>query len=401
MLIQTALLAASLAVSAAPATRVAVLIDDPAQGQPATAAIEGALQKLGYEVVAADTSEKMRKVVAPSELLGARLPDGLSVFEADAVLAGAASYGQPADVDGVKSVPVSLTIRLIDLGTGQATTTIQGDGVGVGVAGPSLLARGSEQAVQLLLKGKGLEKSLAQVGQSAGSVTLVVQGLPSRESLLEVRAGLVKALAGAPVKEVYFAKGLGKLILGGSKSDRSMVGPDIADIIGQNRTLALTVDEVANTRIVAKYDRARTVQVHALVLEPKLSKRNAKKAEQLGKYVATQMATFNYARASYQAGKLSREAAIKRAQAIGANVIIESEVLGVGTSAAFALRVLDAQSGRPIMRHQKVIEGGEDLEAAEAVVATLQTELPEKIAAAQPEKAPPLTTTEPTAQKVD
>lgn len=380
MLIELALLVAHLGAGAPPATRVAVLLDDPAQGTPAAAALEATLQRLGYEVVAAEASERMRKVVAPSELLGTRLPEGLSVFEADAVLAGAVSYGEPAEVEGVQSVPVSMTVRLVDLGTGQATATFQADGVGVGVLSPALRSKAASQATQLLFKDKGLEKALGQVGQQAGSVVLVVQGLPNRESLVGLRTGLEKALAGAPVRELYFAKGLGKLILGGSKSPKAMVGPDIADIISQDRTLALVVDEVANTRIVARYDRARTVHVHALVLEPKLPKGSRLKADELGKYVATQLATFEFARASYQRGKLSRDAAAKRARSIQADVLVESEVLGSGDTAALAIRVVDVATGRPILRQQQLIGRPEaGLDTAQTLLASLATALPEKI----------------------
>ena len=98
------LFAASLFIAAAPATRIAVLMDDPQQGTPASATIETMLQKMGYEVVAADVSEKMRQVVAPKALLGTRLPEGLSVFEADAILAGAVSYGEAQEVEGVEAL---------------------------------------------------------------------------------------------------------------------------------------------------------------------------------------------------------------------------------------------------------------------------------------------------------
>jgi hypothetical protein len=398
MMLHTALFTATL-IASGPATRIAVLLDDPAPSTPATAALESSLQKLGYEVVAADTAEKMRKVVAPSELLGTRLPEGLSVFEADAVVAGAVSYGVPQDVDGVKSQQVSMTVRLIDLGTGQATATIQAEGVGVGAGGPATITKATDQAVGLLFEKKGLKKALADVGQSAGSVVLVVQGLPSREQLLELRGGLEQALAGAPVKEVYFAKGLGKLVLGGSNSKKAMVGPDIADLLAQNRSLALSVDEVANTRIVARYDRARTVRVHALVTEPKLSKKDSKKAGELGKYLATQMATFEFAKASFQPGTLTRPAAIKRAKAIGADVLVESEMLGQGDSAVLAIRVVDVDSGKPILRQQKVLErAGGDFDAAQALLAQLQTDLPEKLVEVRNPTATPTDPT-PTASK--
>lgn len=379
MFLSSILLAAALAPSAPPTTRIAVLVEDPAQSAPATASIEQALQKLGYEVVSADVSEKMRSVVAPKALLGTRLPEGLSVFEADAILGGAVSYGEPTDVDGVRSVPVSITARLIDLGTGQATATFQANGVGVGIPGPAMLARGAEQATSILFNERGMKQALSNVGQAAGIVTLVVQGLPSREALLELRRGLERALAGAPVKEIYFARNLGKLMLGGSHG-KSMIGPDIADVIGETKTLALEVEEVANTRIVATYNRARTVQVHAMVLEPRLPGRDAGRADQLGKYVATQLATFKFAKASYQPGQMSRKRAMARARELGAQVIIESEVLGIGKSAALALRVIDARTGTPILREQRVLEAPEaNFEAAHDLLSALEAELPEKL----------------------
>lgn len=384
MMIQTVLVTAALVTSAAPATRVAVLLDDGAAGQPATAAIEAKLQKLGYEVVAASVSEQMRKVVAPKDLLDNRLPEGLSVFEADAVIAGAATYGEPEAVDVVKSVQVSLTVRLIDLGTGQSEATLRAGGVGIGAGGPNLLASGAEQAVEILFSKNGLEKALEKVGQTAGAVTLVVQNIPNRNVLVELKAGLEDALAGAPVKEIYFAKGLGKLVLGGSKSDKSMVGPDIADLIAQKKGLALAVDEVANTRIVARYDRSRTVHVHALVVEPKLTRKDKKRATELGRYLATQLATFEFARASYLPGRMSRSRAVNEAKKIGAGVVVESDVLGKGKSAAMSIRIIDVKTGRPIHRGQQLIDASGDFAAADALVTALKTDLPEKLAVLEP-----------------
>lgn len=395
-----ATLLTSLAIGAAPATRIAVLLDDPTQGAPASAAIERALQERGFEVVAAETSQKMRKVVAPQALLGNRLPaDGLSVFEADAILAGAASYGEPVQVEGVQSRHVHLTVRLIDLGTGQATATMQAEGVGVGVGGPSLKTRGVAQALDILFSDSGgLTQALKKVGQSAGSVVLVVQDLPNRAALVELRAGLERALAGAPVREIYFAKGLGKLVLGGSKAP-SMVGPNIADIIAENKTLALAVDEVANTRIVARYDKSRTVHVHALVLEPKVPKRSRKEATELGKYVATQIATLDFAVASYQRGRISRKRAVAQAKKVGADVIVESEFLGQKGGSALVIRVVDVATGRPILRVQKLVDRPtERFATAEQLVAEMGKALPEKISKSG---RPAVTTVgNPTAQKV-
>jgi hypothetical protein len=393
------LVSATLLIAAPPATRIAVLLDDPQQGTPASATIETMLQKMGYEVVAADVSEKMRAVVAPKALLGTRLPEGLSVFEADAILAGAVSYGEAQEIEGVRSTPVSITARLIDLGTGQATATLQATGVGLGVQGPALITRAAEQATTILFDDKGLKKALGNVGQAAGTVTLIVQGLPSREQLLELRRGLERSLGGAPVKEIYFAKGLGKLMLGGSSS-KSMVGPDIADVIGETRSLALEVDEVANTRIVATYNRARTVQVHALVLEPKMTK-NKKQAEQLGKYIATQLATFKFARASYQPGNLNRKAALKRASELHAQVLVECEILGDKSSSALAMRVIDVATGQPILRQQRVLANHDaNFEAAQALVAELETTLPEKLTVIV-QKEKPVQSELPTAKRED
>ena len=336
----------------------------------------------GYQVVAPDVSAQIRKVVTPKDILENRLPQGLSVFEADAILAGAAAYAKPNTLsEGVGSQTVIVTVRLIDLGTGQATATTQATGVGLGMVDASRMATAAKKAIGQLFKGQVLPPALKKVGQSGGSVTLVVQGLPDRGALVELRQGLEQAFAGAPAKEVYFAEGLGKLMLGGSRSSTAMKGPQIADMISQNRNLALEVIEVANTRIVARYDRSRTVQIHALVLEPKLAPYNQKQATQLGKFVATQMATFEFARASYQRGRMSRKVAIKRAKRVGADVVVESEVLRIGKSAALVMRVIDVKSGRPILRHQQVLEReSAGLQAARALLAELRQNLPNKVA---------------------
>ena len=225
-----------------------------------------------------------------------------------------------------------------------------------------------------------------------------MQDLPNREALVELRAGLERALAGAPVKEIYFAKGLGKLVLGGSKA-KSMVGPNIADIISENRSLALAVDEVANTRIVARYDRQRTVHVHALVLEPKLPKRNTKRATELGRYVATKLATFDFAKASYQRGRISRKSAVAQAKKIGAGVVVESEILGQKGGSALVIRVIDVESGTPILRVEQIIEATKSLAAADQLVASIGKTLPEKIAKMNPKTG--VVVSSPTAQKDD
>ena len=372
---------------ATPRARIAVVLDDPEGAQLVTGALEMRVQEAGYQVVAAETSERIRKVVAPRELLRTRLPEGLSVFEADAILAGRVAYGAPTEIEGIRSVQVAVSVRLINLATGAATATLQATGVGIGVGGPTLVMRAARQAVTQLFERHGLTEALARVGQSAGSVVLIVQHVPHRRAWLELQESLRAALAGAPVTEVYYAKGLGKLILGGSRSEKAMAGPDIANLIGTDRAVALRVVEVANTRIVARYDRARTVRVHALVLEPRLPRPDRKKATELGKFVATQLASFEFARASYQRGPLSRQAALRRAREIGANVVVESEVLGQGGSAALALRVLHVETGRPIHRQQRVLAGADGkFGAAEALVATLETALPEKLAG---DRSPP------------
>ena len=400
MFLQCAVMTGLLA-AAGPATRVAVVLEDAGAGSPAVAAIEATLQEKGYSVVAPSVVAEIRKVVAPKDILENRLPTGLSVFEADALIAGTAVYSEPTTIDeGVSSQTVVVTVRLIDLGTGQATATVQGTGVSVGVVAPTRLAAASRNATRRLFSRTALPKALEAIGPTGSSVMLVVQGLPHRTALSELKTSLEKALAGAPAREVYFAQGLGKLELGGSRSPKAMTGPDIADIINDAGNLALSVVEVANTRIVAEYDRSRTVRVHALVLEPKLPRKDPRRATQLGKYVATQVATFDFARASYQRGRLNRKRALKRARRIGADVIVESEVLNVGRSSALLLRVIDVASGRPIMRQQQVLDsdaGG--LEAARTLLANLKQNLPEKLTPLSKPNPPRRVDSNPTAAK--
>ena len=366
-------------VAAAPAARIAVVVDDPSAGTPVVAALEAALQQKGYAVVSPEVSKGLREILAPGALMGARLPEGLSVLEADAVLAGSAAYGTPQALEGIRTQAVSVTARLIDLGTGQATRTLQAHGRGLGLAGPDLAARGSEQAVKSLFAMPALEEALGAVGPRGGMVTLVVQGLSSRDALHELRAGLQTALAGIPVKEVYFARGLGKLQLGGSKA-KSMVGSDIADLIAERKEIPLVVEEVANTRIVARHKPARAVAIHALVLEPKVPKAMRARAAEIGKYVATRFATFDFARASYQPGRVSRRRARRRARELGAQVIVESEIITAGANSALTIRVVDATTGRPIYRKQTLLKAeGEELETADTMLASLNDDLPEQL----------------------
>lgn len=368
-------------VGAAPTTRIAVVLDDPADAQPVTGAIEMRVQKAGYRVVATETSRRIRQVAAPREFLHTRLPEGLSVFEADAILAGHVAYGKATEIEGIRSVPVAVSVRLIDLATGEATATFQADGVGIGVGGPTLLMRAAHQAVAQLFEQGDLTRALARVGQSAGSILLIVREVPHRKAWLGLQEALRTAMAGAPVTELYYAEGLGKLVLGGSRSEDAMVGPDIANLIGADRALALRVQEVANTRIVARYDRSRTLRVHALVLEPKLPRPDKKRATALGKFVATKLASFEFARASYQRGRLSRKAALRRAREIGADLVVESEILGRGSSTALTLRVVYVKTGRPIHRGQQVLTAANgNFVTADTLVAALETALPEKLA---------------------
>ncbi len=369
-------LTAALLAATGPAARVAVMLDDPAAASPARAALEAALVERGLELVSPETTTEIRKTISPKDVLEGRLPAGLSVLEADAIIVGAAAYGPPTDQDGVKSVQVTLSTRLVDLATGRVTSTLQTAGVGMGADGPNVSARGAKQAVAELMKRALFTEALGALGQASGMVTLVIQGLPSRAALADLRARLESALAGAPVKELYFAKGLGKLIIGGGGTAKAMVGPDIGDLLAEHKELLLDVLEVANSRILASYEPSRSLAIHALVLEPTVPARMGGGAAELGRYVANAIANFGYARASYQPSKLTRKQAQKRAEALGAGVIVESEVLASGGSLALVIRVVDAKSGRPLLREQTVLESeGDRFKVAEQMLATIRTGL--------------------------
>lgn len=98
--------------------------------------------------------------------------------------------------------------------------------------------------------------------------------------------------------------------------------------------------------------------------------------------MATQLATFEFARASFQPGRMTRKAALQRAKKQGFDVLVESEVLGTGASAALTLRVVDVATGRPIHRQQQVVSADGSFSAAEVLVAELRTVLPEKLSPA-------------------
>ncbi len=377
-------LVASLGIGAPPPARVAVLIDDPAPSEPTRAAVEIALQGLGYEVVSREQALQIRAVITPQAVLDGKLPADLSVLEADAIFAGQAAYGEPIDVEGVKSLQVALSTRLLDLATSRVSATQQSSGVGLGNPGPNLAVRGAQQAVGALFARKPLTEALAALGQQAGAVTLVVQGLPSRKALGDLRAELERALAGAPAREIYFAQGMGKLLLGGSAA-RSMSGPEVADVLSADRKLALEVTEVANTRIVARYAPARAVSLTALVLEPKVSPELRGEREALGRYVAGEVGKFGFLEASYQAGALTRARAIERAKALKADLVVESELLVSGKARALAIRVVDVSTGQLILREQKPLEGDVSRFAvAESMLGAIKTQLPERLAARRP-----------------
>ncbi|MBI4814640.1 MAG: hypothetical protein HY791_00180 [Deltaproteobacteria bacterium] len=369
----------SLTTSAFPGPRVAIVLDDAESGTPARARLEQSLQERGFEIVDAETTQRIRSVVTPKDVLEARLPEGLGVMEADAIVAGGVAYGAPAQFEGVESSTVRLTARLVDLATGRATRTLVTEATALGGTGR---AHGASDAVDKLLKDASFSEALTNLGQAAGSVTLIVQDLPDRDALLTLKRGLERALGGAPVKEVYFAKGLGKLLLGGSDK-KTMVGPDVADIIGETRTLALEVEEVANTRIVARHKAAKAVRISALVLEPKVPPKMKSSASELGRYVATHFAKFEFAKASYQPGSLSRADALAKAKAVGADVIVESEIMDISGSKALAIRVIDTKTGEPVFRDQRPM-AQDSLKTAEALLATVGTVLPERLRPAEP-----------------
>ncbi len=385
------LLALGALVSAAPGARFAVLVEDPEEGTPTRTALESALQRRGYEVVDAKTSARLRKLTISEGGLHRPLIDGPSVYETDAVLAGTATYAAPAPVDeGVFNHTVMVTLRLIDLATGRTTATTRAHGVALGAIRSTGRAQAAGRAALQALGRPEMAAALGVVGPTGGAVTLVVRGVPSREALSALRERLEAALAGAPAKEIYFATGVGKLVLGGARSPTAMNGPDIADALTNNRDLGLVVVEVANTRIVARFDRSRAVRVHALVLEPQLGPQRRRQATQLGKFLATQLATYDFARATYQRGRLSRKRALRRAKRVGANVVVESEVLTVGRSSAMVMRIVDVASGRPIFRTQRVLSGlSPGLEVAQALLSDLERDLPSRLLAGQRPSSPP------------
>jgi hypothetical protein len=363
-----------------PGARVAVLVDDAAPSEPARAAIESALQAAGFEVISRDLALEIRRVVTPEAILQGRLPENLSVLEADAIVAGAAAYGEPMAIEGVQSLQVALSSRILDLSTGRISATEQVSGVGVGVPGPNLAVKGAQQAVAVLFKRAPWGEALAALGPQSGAVTLIVQGLPTRQALGDLRTGLEKALAGAPARELYFAQGLGKLMLGGS-SARSLDGRDVADLLTQERALGLEVLEVANTRIVAKYAPGRGVSMTALVLEPKVSSGSRGEREELGRYVAGELGKFGFLSVQYQPSKLSRAQALGRAKKLRAQLLVESEILESDGALALAIRVVDVATGKPVLREQMPLAKGHSrFAAAEALLSAVQSKLPVELA---------------------
>ena len=142
--------------------------------------------------------------------------------------------------------------------------------------------------------------------------------------------------------------------------------------------------------IVATFERARTVSVHALVTEPVVPARMKAAKAELGRFVAGEMAKFGYVRTSYQASPLTRAAAVKRAAGIGAQVVVESEILGSGKESAFVIRIIDVKTGQPIVREQAVLASDASrFSTAEALLATIKGRLPEHLAATVPAATSP------------
>lgn len=365
----------ALALAAPPTLRVAVLVDDPEPGAPGRAALEARLQELGYRTVDAETTARLRKVLTPEAILAHRLPEGLSVFEADAVLGGTLTYGEPRatpDAPDVQIQSVELVLRLVALDSGQVSRTFSVPGAGLGSMELGRRRRAIQGAVARLFAKDKLPRALSELGPRGNEVLLIVHGVPGRREAGQLAETLSKALAGAPVREEYFARGLARFVLGGG-SARVMEGPSIADLL-ETRRVGLRIDEVANTRLVATFDPARAVRVHALVLEPKAPKR--KTARALGRFLATELAEQEFARASYQSGRISRARARARARKLGADVLVESELIRVSGDRALALRVIDVATGKPIYRSQRRIGEGGALGAAELLMASVSTELP-------------------------
>jgi hypothetical protein len=123
--------------------------------------------------------------------------------------------------------------------------------------------------------------------------------------------------------------------------------------------------------------------IHALILEPVLPKASpVSEGAELGRYVANEVAKFGYARASYQPTRLNRKQAQKRAQELGADVIVESEILGSGASQALVIRVVDAKSGRPLLREQSILgAGGERFTVAEKLLSGIKLSLADRLKA--------------------
>ncbi|MEO1232910.1 MAG: hypothetical protein AAFZ18_28855 [Myxococcota bacterium] len=364
-----------LTLAQAPDLRVAVILDDPAPGGPGRAAIEARLQQLGYRTVDPGTVARLRKVLTPEAILASRLPEGLSVFEADAVVGGTLSYGEPQatpDDPAVQIQTVELAVRLVALDTGEVSRTFSVPGAGMGAMDQGRRRRALQSALSRLFAVAQLPEALETLGPRGKEILLVVHGVPDRSEAGRLSETISTALAGAPVREEYFAKGLVRFVVGGG-SARVMEGPSIADLL-VTRRVGLRIDEVANTRVVATFDPARAVRIHALVLEPKARSRQS--AQALGRFLATELAEHDFARASYQPGRISRPRARRRAQELGADVVVESELIRVAGDRALSLRVIDVATGKPIYRSQRRIDSGGALQAAEQLMAAVTAELP-------------------------
>jgi hypothetical protein len=61
------------------------------------------------------------------------------------------------------------------------------------------------------------------------------------------------------------------------------------------------------------------------------------------------------------------------------DVVVESELIGEGERSALAIRVLDARSGAPLARVQRILGERADVEVARELLAEVESELPGRL----------------------
>ena len=254
--------------SADPLPRVAVIAEVRVDGKasdstPLLDAVNAALLKAGFPLVAEDRLKAVRQTIDIEGALNGKLPTELSALDVDLIviargsadeLHGALTEGHPTKFFGSK-----VTATVVRADTAAIAAAPSANGHAADLSETSAAEKSLEHAVDKLAP--DLITALRSLANSEHSVELAVHGITDRASVRQIEQKW--EAAGLPaLQERYFGLGLARFELTTKDSGQSLANK----IDGEQ--LPLEIIATSQTRIAARFSSTHGAQIGALFTAP-------------------------------------------------------------------------------------------------------------------------------------